>query len=89
MDGDQSKDVDLIVYPNPSASVFYFELESPDKELFSINLYDMNGRLILCKEKLNPDEIIIIDEDLAVGVYSAVVVQGEMRKTVRINKIEK
>jgi hypothetical protein len=81
-------DGDLIVYPNPSNSTFNFRLESGSNELVSITIYDINGRMIIEKSNLNPNELVVIGEELANGIYSAVVVQGELRKTVKISKIK-
>jgi PKD repeat protein len=80
-------DVDLIVYPNPSNTVFNFRLESTSEELVSFKLYDMSGRLITSMDKLSPKEVITIGNNLDVGIFMAEIIQGEFRKVVKITKV--
>jgi N-acetylneuraminic acid mutarotase len=78
---------ELIVYPNPSPSVFNFRLNSPGKELVTITIFDMTGKLINEYSSLPPDEIITVGENLDAGIYVAVLTQGTFRKTVKLNKV--
>jgi hypothetical protein len=84
-----SPDVDeeLTVYPNPSSSTFSFRLETASKELITIQLYDISGRLVREYQSLAPDNIITIGENLENGVYVAIVTQGLLRKFVKIAKV--
>jgi hypothetical protein len=78
---------DLIVYPNPSASTFSFRLETSSNEPITINVFDINGRLVSNTEYSNASEMMLIGDNLANGMYFAQVKQGEFNKTVRIQKI--
>jgi hypothetical protein len=80
-------EVDLIVYPNPSNSVFNFRLESQSDELVSFRLYDMSGRLITSMDNLSPKEVITTQNNLDVGMFMAEITQGEFRKVVKITKV--
>jgi hypothetical protein len=81
-------EVNLLVYPNPSASTFNFSLESASDEPMLIRLYDMTGREVFSSGNLNSKEIVAIGESLVNGAYIAEVIQGDFRKTVKINKIQ-
>jgi N-acetylneuraminic acid mutarotase len=84
---DQLSSKELMVYPNPSNSTFKFRLETTSEESVTIQVFDMSGRLVHEYKSLSPDDIMTIGEDLNVGVYIAVVTQGEYRKTIKINKV--
>ncbi len=77
----------LLVYPNPSASDFNFRLKTTCEELVTIQIFDMLGRLVREYKSLSPDDLMIIGENLNVGVYIAVVTQGEYRKTIKLSKV--
>ncbi|TRZ72144.1 MAG: T9SS C-terminal target domain-containing protein [Bacteroidetes bacterium] len=79
---------ELIVYPNPSSTTFNFNLKTSGKELVSIQIYDLLGRLVSEYKSLPPGNIMTIGEDLYAGIYIAVVTQGEYRKSVKINKVK-
>ncbi|MBI1222117.1 MAG: T9SS type A sorting domain-containing protein [Bacteroidetes bacterium] len=82
-----SGNTDLIVFPNPSAGVFKFTLESESDQAVQIRVYDAMGKLVLVHEGGSSYEEIHIDgTGLAPGVYNAVVTQGEFIKTVKLTK---
>jgi hypothetical protein len=80
--------VDLIVYPNPSTATFTFKLESESNEAIQIAIYDINGRLISDAQFTNSATNMIIGEELANGMYIAVVKQGNFNKTIKLQKIQ-
>jgi N-acetylneuraminic acid mutarotase len=84
---DQLSDAKLIVYPNPSNSAFNFSLKTTSEELVTIQIFDMLGRLVREYKSLSPDDLMTIGDNLNVGVYVAVVTQGEYRKTVKLSKV--
>ena len=47
----------------------------------------MLGRLVREYKSLSPDDLMTIGENLNVGVYIAVVNQGEYRKTIKLSKV--
>ena len=81
-------DVELIVYPNPSASSFTFKLESESNEPIQITIYDIKGRLISDAQFTNNAQNMVIGESLANGIYIAIVKQGNFIKTVKIEKLQ-
>ncbi|MES2593455.1 MAG: T9SS type A sorting domain-containing protein [Bacteroidota bacterium] len=80
-------DVDLIVYPNPTAGSFNFQLETTSDELVSIKVYDLTGRILYNVTNLSPKELITIGSEFKPGMFMAEVTQGEFMKVVRLNKV--
>lgn len=67
----------MSIYPNPNNGVFNIEINNvSEKEKFTLNIYDMNGKKIKIYENLNSiNNIISISEpDLIEGAYIANVV---------------
>lgn len=84
---DPLSDAKLIVYPNPSNSTFNFRLQTMSEELVTIQIFDMLGRLVNEYKSLSPDNVMTVKDILNVGVYIAVVTQGEYRKTIKLSKV--
>jgi len=84
---DQLSNEELIVYPNPSNSTFNFSLKTTSEELVTIQIFDMLGRLLHEYKSLSPDDVMTVKDILNVGVYFAVVTQGEYRKTIKLSKV--
>jgi hypothetical protein len=82
-----TEEIDLVVYPNPSASKFTFVLESASSEEVMINIFDIAGRKVLEINNKMANEKIELGEDLIAGSYVAEVFQGSKRKTIKIIKI--
>jgi len=74
------------VYPNPSNSTFSFRLETDSKEIVTIQIFDMSGRLVQEYKSLLPDDVIAIGSELKPGIYVASVIQGLKKKYVKIIK---
>ena len=47
----------------------------------------MLGRLVREYKSLSPDAVMTIGDILNIGVYIAVVTQGEYRKTIKLSKV--
>lgn len=74
------------VYPNPANAFFNIRLFSSSTEPFSIEVYDMNGRLI---ESKTTDQTSLYNEmgqAYADGMYFVKIIQGENTKTLRLIK---
>ncbi|MHB1279348.1 MAG: T9SS type A sorting domain-containing protein, partial [Bacteroidia bacterium] len=83
------EEVHLIIYPNPSSSVFKITLESESDQLITVTLFDATGKLIKQIEGGHSFEEMHLDASgLAPGVYMAVVKQGDLVKTVKLTKTE-
>ena len=75
------------VSPNPSSGDFNFEVNGAFDENISIQVFDVIGQLILSETNL-PSHFTIRNPQLIPGVYSAVITAGEIKKAVRIVKVE-
>jgi len=84
---DQRCNIELIVYPNPSSTTFNFRLQTLSEEFVTIQLFDMMGNLVQEYKSLSASDLITVGDNLNAGVYIAVVTQGELRKSVKINKV--
>lgn len=84
---DQPGITELIVYPNPSNSTFNFRLQTLSDQKVDIKIFDMIGRLVHEYHSLSPDDIMTVGDNLNIGVFLAVVTQGEYHKTVKISKV--
>ncbi|HYV92696.1 MAG TPA: T9SS type A sorting domain-containing protein [Chitinophagales bacterium] len=78
-------DFDVHVYPNPSSGDFTFEIENATAEKLSISVYDVIGRLVF-SEGINNSQFTISSEQLLPGIYSAVLMDGNNRKVIRMIK---
>jgi hypothetical protein len=77
--------IDVKVYPNPSSCDFVFEIENAAAEKTSISVYDMIGKEVLSGNIFN-SQFTIRNPQLASGVYSAVIVNGENKKVLKLVK---
>src|SRR6185436_1486126 len=78
-------DFSVKVFPNPSSGDFVFDLKDVSVEKISIDLYDMVGKLILSETKNNSPFTLQIPR-LAPGIYSAIIVNGENKKILKLIK---
>jgi len=85
--GNDLNDVSLVIYPNPAISVFKCKLQSGSDEMVNIKILDMMGRLVREYKSLPLDGLLTFGDDLNPGIYIAVVIQGEFRKSVKITKV--
>lgn len=69
-------------YPNPFSDVITVEV---DYDVKSIEVYDMNGRLLLKEKTYNQDKALINTEQLSSGVY-VLIATGTVTRTARIVK---
>jgi len=71
-------------YPNPSTSGFALHLVVAPDEPVTVNIHDVTGRVV--ETYNNVSEQTIIGSNLAVGTYTANVIQGENHQMIRIVK---
>jgi hypothetical protein len=79
-------EMDVQVFPNPSASHFQVNISSSVKEKILVNLYDVNGKLIPTGIT-NPLHQHYFGADLKPGVYLMEVKQGNKRKLMKLVKL--
>jgi hypothetical protein len=77
-------DFSVTAYPNPSSGVFNINVQSSDKGVTGVQVYDMAGRLIESRQaKSNSVEV---GRNYASGVYNVKVNKGAQVKTLRVIK---
>ena len=60
----------ITIYPNPATDFIYIENKANEKYNGSINIYDINGRLILNRQITNDDSVVRIDlKSFKSGMY--------------------
>jgi hypothetical protein len=74
------------VYPNPAISSFNIRLFSSSATPFTIEVYDMNGRLMEHKEVSHSTLHEEMGEEYADGVYFVRVTQGDNNQTLKLIK---
>jgi hypothetical protein len=78
----------LEIFPNPSTGIFNFNLNSEAIEEYSIKIYDITGKLVLESQHSIPNAIFKLDcNEIANGVYTVEVVQGNFRQILKITKL--
>jgi hypothetical protein len=77
-------DFSVTAYPNPSSGVFNINVQSSDKGVTGVQVYDMAGRLIENRQ-VNSDSVEV-GRNYASGVYNVKVNKGEKVKTLRVIK---
>lgn len=65
------------VYPNPAENNFSVNLERLAGNDFTLEVYDAQGKLILSKENLGNEKVVIDTEKLSPGIYFIKVNAGE------------
>jgi hypothetical protein len=77
----------LTSYPNPFTESFTIEMNTSSQEKVSVRAFDINGRLV---ENIttSPEELSSkkLGGNLAAGIYSLIVSQGEYLKTFKVVK---
>lgn len=71
------------IYPNPSSSLVHIESKTP---VTSLEVYDITGKLVLKKQKINSLQTSFDFETLANGVYFVQIFAGTSSQTLKIVK---
>lgn len=74
----------VIVFPNPMTDKFFIQMSEPVKDL-SIEIYDMQGRLIKTASSPNNQTIEVSAQGMTKGIYHIRVLSGE--KLVVVKKV--
>lgn len=81
-------DLIIVLYPNPSQSNFRLQVLSCRDKKLTIHIYDVMGKLIsIVYGKTN--KIILIGKQLKSGIYFAEVFDGNNKKSITLEKINK
>ena len=76
----------LKVLPNPSPNYFNVSIESSSQEKVTIQIVDIQGRLIEQRTGIKPMQTIRIGDNYMPGVYLLDVQQGNSRKQLKLLK---
>jgi hypothetical protein len=74
----------VIVFPNPSTDKFFIQMSEPVKDL-SIEIYDMQGRLIKTASSSNNQTVEVSAQGMTKGIYHIRLMSGE--KLVVVKKV--
>lgn len=74
------------VMPNPSKDYFTIQIKSASNENITVNLLDINGKLISKLTAFYKNQSIRFGDNLRPGVYLVEVMQGTQRKIVQVIK---
>lgn len=77
-------DFKVIAYPNPSSAVFYLAIESASTSATTIQVYDMQGRMIENK-KVNANAVEL-GANYTSGIYNVILENAGQAKTIRLIK---
>lgn len=76
----------VMAYPNPSATFFSIRVETTENEKITMQLIDIQGRLIETRN-VTPNSVITFGEKLIAGVYLVRVIQGKVHKELKLVKL--
>ncbi len=75
----------VAAYPNPFETTFNIKLETPSKEIVTIAVYDMMGKLIETHQ-LSPEGVanLQIGNNFTTGIYNVIVSQANEMQAIRL-----
>ncbi len=81
----KTKTFEVAAYPNPFETAFNLNLETPCKEVVTIAVYDMMGKLVE-NHQVNPLEVanLQIGNNFAAGIYNVIVSQANEMEAIRL-----
>ena len=74
------------IYPNPFTDAFSILFTNAANELFSVEVSDMSGAIVLSKVNLHSNAPISIGENLPLGIYIVKLISGSELKTYKLIK---
>ncbi|MDQ3050531.1 MAG: T9SS type A sorting domain-containing protein [Bacteroidota bacterium] len=85
--GNFETEKDISIYPNPSSGDFIVSIPYSPEQPVIIEIYDINGKLVIRQNASSSNELIQGD-NLLPGIYSAVVSSAEYREIFKIVKTD-
>jgi hypothetical protein len=82
-----SKNNSTFFYPNPFTNESQIQIKSPTTEPMKLKIVDMKGAVFFSSNNHYTNQNISIDNHLAPGIYTAIVIYGKIKKTFKIIKI--
>jgi hypothetical protein len=74
------------VNPNPSANRFRLYSQSGDKKPLNIRVFDNLGRIVEVRSNVAPNSTIYFGERFRAGIYYVEVIQGDVRRHIKLIK---
>ena len=76
--------IDFEVYPNPAQSQLYLDMISKFNNGFNVDLYDVNGRIVLSEQSTNNSSQNIDVSQFKRGLYFIKITQNNQTRVKRI-----
>ncbi|MCX6273826.1 MAG: T9SS type A sorting domain-containing protein [Bacteroidetes bacterium] len=76
----------VVAYPNPSQTAFTFEINNSENSTYDLTITDLTGRVIETHNRLRSDEAYSCGENLATGLYIAIINTSTEQKIIRLIK---
>lgn len=76
------------IAPNPSKEDFSLLINATGKEVITVRVYDLTGRIYFETKLTDPNSILRFGENLRPGIFITEVIQGRRRETLKIVKVE-
>ncbi len=80
--------LDVLLYPNPFTSSFHINIESSVAGAYEMQLFDITGKLLDERKNVDAAQELILGENLCRGIYFAQIRQGDLLRTIRLEKAE-
>jgi hypothetical protein len=75
------------VFPNPSSDDFiFFVINTSEKNSYSINIFDLTGRIVEVHENIFPNKEFKCGDGLTDGIYFAEIISGGNRNVLKLIK---
>ena len=79
-------DFDIKVFPNPSSDDFTFVINASTNNFFSINIFDLTGRIVESHENISANKEFKCGGNLIDGIYFAEIISGDKREILKLIK---
>jgi len=82
-----SEKLNAVALPNPSNSSFTLILSGQRKNLVSVKVMDISGRVLERYDRVLPNTRLRLGQRLAAGSYFIEITQGNRKKTISVIKV--
>ncbi len=80
--------LNIQVFPNPSSTNFNIRTVSNNRQPMVVRISDEHGRLIETRKNVSPNSSLQIGDNYGNGVYIMEIIQGDVRKTIKLIKLQ-
>ncbi|HYV93473.1 MAG TPA: T9SS type A sorting domain-containing protein [Chitinophagales bacterium] len=75
---------DVSMFPNPSAQLVHLQLQDPAAKIFSLSIYDVEGRKVFSEENMNQNHAEISCDQFGKGLFT---IQIQTEKGIAVGKL--